>query len=142
MNALIKKLDVLEDVLERSEQKLVALKTALNNSNIAPGPIDKEIQTLQEEATAIRKSVEGSPSKDEIGERTPPGIQTHLRVAYRGMMSTYGPTPLHQKSMALAEKMSLEIEARITSLQNDKIKPLEQKLKAQGAPYIQGQGIE
>jgi len=42
----------------------------------------------------------------------------------------------------LAEKMSLEIEARITSLQNDKIKPLEQKLKAQGAPYIQGQGIE
>ena len=45
-------------------------------------------------------------------------------------MSTYGPTPLHQKSMALAEKMSLEIEARITSLQNDKIKPLEQKLKA------------
>ena len=142
LNALIKKLDVLEDVLERSEQKLVALKTALNNSNIAPGPIDKEIQTLQEEATAIRKSVEGSPSKDEIGERTPPGIQTHLRVAYRGMMSTYGPTPLHQKSMTLAEKMSLEIEARITSLQNDKIKPLEQKLKAQGAPYIQGQGIE
>jgi len=58
------------------------------------------------------------------------------------VMSTYGPTPLHQKSMVLAEKMSLDIEARITSLQNDKIKPLEQKLKAQGAPYIQGQGIE
>ena len=142
LSALIKKLDVLEDVLERSEEKLMALKTALNNSNIVPGPINKEIQALQKEAIAIKKSVEGSPSKDEIGERTPPSIQTHLRVAYRGMMSTYGPTPLHQKSMALGKKMTLEIESKVMSLQNDKIKPLEQKLKALGAPYIQGQGIE
>ena len=142
LSALIKKLDVLEDVLERSEEKLMALKAALNNSNIAPGPINKEIQALQKEAIAIKKSVEGSPSKDEIGERSPPSIQTHLRVAYRGMMSTYGPTPLHQKSMALGKKMTLEIEAKIISLQNDKIKPLEQKLKTLGAPYIQGQGIE
>ena len=142
LSALIKKLDVLEDVLERSEEKLMALKTALNNSNIVPGPINKEIQALQKEAIAIKKSVEGSPSKDEIGERTPPSIQTHLRVAYRGMMSTYGPTPLHQKSMALGKKMTLEIESKVMSLQNDKIKPLEQKLKTLGAPYIQGQGIE
>ena len=142
LSALIKKLDVLEDVLERSEEKLMALKVALNNSNIIPGAINNKIQALQKEAIAIKKSVEGSPSKDEIGERTPPGIQTHLRVAYRGMMSTYGPTPLHQKSMALAKKMTLKIEAKITSLQNDKIKPLEQKLKTLGAPYIQGQGIE
>ena len=142
LSALIKKLDVLEDVLKRSEEKLMALKAALNNSNIVPGPINKEIQTLQKEAIAIKKSVEGSPSKDEIGERTPPSIQTHLRVAYRGMMSTYGPTPLHQKSMALGKKMTLEIESKVMSLQNDKIKPLEQKLKALGAPYIQGQGIE
>ena len=142
LSALIKKLDVLEDVLERSEEKLMALKAALNNSNIVPGPINKEIQALQKELIAIKKSVEGSPSKDEIGERTPPSIQTHLRVAYRGMMSTYGPTPLHQKSMALGKKMTLEIESKVMSLQNDKIKPLEQKLKALGAPYIQGQGIE
>jgi len=142
LSALIRKLDVLEDVLERSEEKLMALKAALNNSNIVPGPINKEIQALQKEAIAIKKSVEGSPSKDEIGERTPPSIQTHLRVAYRGMMSTYGPTPLHQKSMALGKKMTLEIESKVMSLQNDKIKPLEQKLKALGAPYIQGQGIE
>ena len=142
LSALIKKLDVLEDVLERSEEKLMALKAALNNSNIVPGPINKEIQALQKEAIAIKKSVEGSPSKDEIGERTPPSIQTHLRVAYRGMMSTYGPTPLHQKSMALGKKMTLEIESKVMSLQNDKIKPLEQKLKTLGAPYIQGQGIE
>ena len=142
LSALIKKLDVLEDVLERSEEKLMALKAALNNSNIVPGPINKEIQALQKEAIAIKKSLEGSPSKDEIGERTPPSIQTHLRVAYRGMMSTYGPTPLHQKSMALGKKMTLEIESKVMSLQNDKIKPLEQKLKTLGAPYIQGQGIE
>ena len=44
--------------------------------------------------------------------------------------------------MALGKKMTLEIEAKIISLQNGKIKPLEQKLKALGAPYIQGQGIE
>ena len=142
LSALIRKLDVLEDVLERSEEKLMALKAALNNSNIVPGPINKEIQALQKEAIAIKKSVQGSPSKDEIGERTPPSIQTHLRVAYRGMMSTYGPTPLHQKSMALGKKMTLEIESKVMSLQNDKIKPLEQKLKALGAPYIQGQGIK
>jgi hypothetical protein len=58
------------------------------------------------------------------------------------MMSTYGPTPLHQKSIALGKKMTLEIESKVMSLQNDKIKPLEQKLKTLGAPYIQGQGIE
>ena len=142
LSALIKKLEVLEDVLERSQEKLMALKVALNNSNIVPGAINNKIQALQKEAIAIKKSVEGSPSKDEIGERTSPGIQTHLRVAYRGTMSTYGPTPLHQKSMALAKKMILKIEAKIIRLQNDKIKPLEQKLKTLGAPYIQGQGIE
>ena len=33
-------------------------------------------------------------------------------------------------------------ESKALHEENDKIKPLEQKLKAQGAPYIQGQGIE
>ena len=80
--------------------------------------------------------------KGEIGERNPPSVQTHLRVAYRGMGSTYGPTPLHKKSMVLAQKMTKQLGEKVKNLSENKIKALEQKLKDQGAPYIQGQGLE
>jgi len=142
LSALVKELDVIEDVMDRSEMKLMALKAALDNSSITPGEINSEIQSLQQEVVALMKSVQGNPSKGEIGERNPPSVQTHLRVAYRGMGSTYGPTPLHKKSMVLAQKMTKQLGEKVKNLSENKIKVLEQKLKDQGAPYIQGQGLE
>jgi hypothetical protein len=142
MNALIKKIDVLEDVLERNENKLSALKTALRNSSIVPGEMNQKIQNIQNEIEKLKTLIEGNASKSEIGERNSPTIGTHIRVAYRGMFSTYGPTALHKKSMALAKKMMQNIEQKILDLNTNKIIPLEQELKDQGAPYIQGQGIK
>ena len=142
MNALIKKIDFLEDVLERNENKLSALKTALRNSSIVPGEMNQKIQNIQNEIEKLKTLIEGNASKSEIGERNSPTIGTHIRVAYRGMFSTYGPTALHKKSMALAKKMMQNIEQKILDLNTNKIIPLEQELKDQGAPYIQGQGIK
>ncbi len=141
LSSLIKKLDMLDDVLERSEKKVTALKTALNNSGIAPVEMSKKIEAIRNEIIALKYLTKGSPSKSEIGERNNPTVQTHLWAAFRGMRSTYGPTPMHQKSMALAQKMSAELEQKIGDLSNTKIANLEQEMKDKGIPYIKGQGM-
>lgn len=132
----------LADVLDRSGDKIKALKVALGRTALAPGTMEQELRTVAESLSALEIKISGSPSRDEVGERNPPGIQSHLSVAMRGMSTTYGPTALHQKSLSLAKKMMAEVKSTITEMANSTIPKMEKALKEAGAPYIMGQGID
>lgn len=68
-------------------------------------------------------------------------MQNYLYNAMNGMENSYGPTAVHKKSFSIAKEMLINIKDKIEALQ-DSINPIEKILKAAGAPYINGQGID
>ena len=139
LTELMKEMNAVQDVFSESIKKHKALKVALSRSNIAPGPIEGQLASLDNEINAINK-LSGSPSRSEIGERNPATMQSYLYNAMNGMENSYGPTGINKKSYEIAKKMLTTIKAKVEALDSS-ITPIEKALKAAGAPYINGQGI-
>ena len=139
LTELMKEMNAVQDVFSESIKKHKALKVALSRSNIAPGQIERQLASLDNEINAINK-LSGSPSRSEIGERNPATMQSYLYNAMNGMENSYGPTGINKKSYEIAKKMLTTIKAKVEALDSS-ITPIEKALKAAGAPYINGQGI-
>ena len=139
LTELMKEMNAVQDVFSESIKKHKALKVALSRSNIAPGPIEGQLASLDNEINAINK-LSGSPSRSEIGERNPATMQSYLYNAMNGMENSYGPTGINKKSFEIAKKMLTTIKAKVEALDSS-ITPIEKALKAAGAPYVNGQGI-
>ena len=139
LTELMKEMNAVQDVFSESIKKHKALKVALSRSNIAPGQIERQLASLDNEINAINK-LSGSPSRSEIGERNPASMQSYLYNAMNGMENSYGPTGINKKSFEIAKKMLTTIKAKVEALDSS-ITPIEKALKAAGAPYINGQGI-
>ncbi len=77
-----------------------------------------------------------------MGEKNKPNITGRKDVAsYGTFSSTYGPTPLHNRSMEIAATEYQELKKKLDIIINQDIPKIEAALKAAGAPWIDRQPI-
>ena len=139
LTAVQREMQSLTDLFNRAEKQLKALKKAAAKTPLAPEAVAGELYAIEQALTALTIKAEGSPARAEIGERNPPSVQSHMRAAYRGITTTYGPTPLHRKSLRLAKSMLGDLRPEVERIAQQKLPALAEKLTAAGAPYIIGQ---
>ena len=139
ITAVQREMQSLTDLFNHAEKQLKALKKAAAKTPLAPEAVAGELYAIEQALTALTIKAEGSPARDEIGERNPPSVQSHMRAAYRGIRTTYGPTPLHRKSLRLAKSMLGDLRPEVERIAQQKLPALAAKLTAAGAPYIIGQ---
>ena len=137
-----KSISAVRDVLSESGKMHKAMVTALAQAKILPGTLEPKLEALKSDLTRVNQSISGSPSRREVGERNPAGIQSFLSNAMVGLRNSYGPTPLHRKSLKIAKELLVQLRAEVKSISEVRIPEIEAALKAADAPYILGQGIE
>ncbi len=131
----------LSHMLSECKKKIKAMETALERTSIEPGELNESLYTVKQAFYDLEERFEGNKAKDEIGERNAPTMGTHLRVASRGLSTTYGPTGLHRQSLEIAKKMLKEIKGEVEKMANETVPAMEKALRDAGAPYILGQPI-
>lgn len=131
-------LAALRDRFEQAETALNGFEKALDQTPSAPSGLAADVFELKQEIRDLKIRMEGSPARDEIGERNPPSIQSHFSMAYRGLSTTYGPTALHRRSLDIARSMMEKTRPEVNRIVDQMVPALAQKLKAAGAPYIKG----
>ena len=132
-------IEVLEDHFEQAETALSGFKKALDRTPASPANLAADVFELENALRAVKIRAEGSPARDEIGERNPPSVQSHFSTASRGMRTTYGPTALHRRSLDIAKAMLAELTPEVNRITDQMIPALSQKFKNAGAPYIKGE---
>jgi len=130
-----------EEMLGDLSKQVKAMETALSLASIEPGALHEQLYALSKEVAAMELKLEGSPSRDAVGEKAPPSVSDHFFAGYRGLSTTYGPTPNQKRSLGIAKDMIAEIMPMVKAL-NDKLPALRTQLKKAGAPYILGTGEE
>ena len=115
------------------------METALNRAAIAPGKLNQEVYALQDEVRTLSRVMEGSPARAEVGEKAPPTVSDYFFAGFRGLSTTYGPTPNMERSLGIAKDMVMEVMPKIKALAA-KLPELRKQLKAAGAPYMIGTG--
>ncbi|MBL7471264.1 WD40/YVTN/BNR-like repeat-containing protein [Robertkochia sediminum] len=127
---------VLNNSFEDSKKLLAAMKTAASRSNLQPGALAAEFKEADDLVYAIEQQVDGSASKNEVGERNAPNVSSFMQTAMGGMRTTYGPTPLHLQSLEHAKALSAKAKENIDILANETLPAIEARLKAANAPVI------
>ena len=114
-------------------------KKALDRTPASPADLTAGVFDLEKAIREVKIKAEGSPARDEIGERNPPSVQSHFSTAYRGLRTTYGPTALHRRSLDIAKAMLAELAPEVNRISEQMIPGLARKFKEAGAPYIKGE---
>jgi chromosome segregation ATPase len=130
-----------QEKMEKLTKQISAMATALSRATMAPGKLHEDLYALQSQIDDLERKLEGSPSRDAVGEKSPPTAQDHFFAGFRGLSTTYGPTPNMRRSLGIAADMIKEIVPKIDALAA-KLPALHKQLKAAGAPYIMGMGEE
>ncbi|MEL7161552.1 MAG: glycosyl hydrolase, partial [Bacteroidota bacterium] len=126
-----------EEMLDKLGDQIKAMEVALNQATVEPGALNEQLYALQDEVKELELQLEGSPSRDAVGEKAPPSVNDHFFAGYRGLSTTYGPTPNQRRSLGIAKDMVAEILPKIGALV-DRLPGFQAQLREAGAPYIIG----
>ena len=97
---------------------------------------------LRQVLLKLDEDLNGNRSKQQVGEKRNPTINTRLFAAMSGTMySTYGPTPTHRRSLEIANIRFGEFKTALEDIIGEKLPELEKALQDAGAPWVKGQPI-
>ena len=130
------------EILEATGERLKLIKHALLQSTVSDTTLDDEVRMLEQRLLDMRELAFGNEVQDTLGEPVPHSIGRRLSAAATGtMMSTYGPTPNHQKTLAIAQEELAELKAGLAQLVDVDLPAFEAKLEAAGVPWTKGRAV-
>ncbi|MEC3905474.1 glycosyl hydrolase [Tamlana sp. 2201CG12-4] len=130
-------------VLSKALLKVEAMKRALAKAKKPSNALSKELHNQREALLKLHQSLKGSKAKHEIGEKNDPAPNNVNFMAKAALgSSTYGPTQLHKATLNTANKRLIKIKSDLKKMVDSKIPDLENKLKAVGAPWTEGMGLD
>ncbi|NRB48934.1 MAG: glycosyl hydrolase [Saprospiraceae bacterium] len=128
-------------LLDNSMKKVNAMQLALERSRTESASLTQQLHDLKGQLYDMQELMNGNAAKNEIGERNAPTIRSRMFVGFRGMSTTYGPTPTHKESVKIAMSELDKMNADLEEISGVKIPALEEELAKTGAPWIEGQAL-
>ena len=125
--------ELTNDIKETEKQVNIMLKS-YERAKYTDTTLHSNLLNIREKILNLKQKVGGSKVRSEIGEQNDyPRMRDYLWAASGS--STYGPTKMHQKSLANAETIFLEINSEFSIIKG-LIKPLFIQLKKIKAPAV------
>ncbi len=134
--ALDKQIELADHAFETAGKRLKTLKKALKFVDGDKAKITAVLYDLLEQKHKISRMLDGNSSKKEVGEKDQLTLNYRLYFAANGLMgNSYGPTPLHMESFALAQTMFDSIKPNIDDFVRN-VDQLATQMEAAGAPTV------
>jgi len=127
--------------MTRLIEKIRAMKRAANKTTAPNDDLLRDINTTRLQILAIEKELRGDNVKGAIGEKSNPTANDGGGLSWRAFGNTYGPTGTHRTLLERVKRQLASVKAELRAMSNSTIPNLERRLKAAGAPWIEGQGL-
>lgn len=122
--------------LNQAKETLTSMKKSLETVPGDTGSMRQELFQLEKEIQEIEGKLNGNQARSKIGERNEPNIASFMRVGFRALNSSYGPTEMHKKSLKTAQRMYNDLEDDLQDIVNEEIPELKKDLEEAGAAPI------
>ena len=125
--------------LKETKARLEGIRKALRRSTVGDPAIDEAVRDLGLRLGALELALVGDERRGRMNADGPVSIQRRLSVAYMGVRwSTYGATPTHRESLAIAKTAFAGFQAAMDQLVRVDLPNFEQQLQAAGVPWSPG----
>jgi photosystem II stability/assembly factor-like uncharacterized protein len=136
LNSLQTDFSKVRNMMQQNLKKVKAMQLALERAAIEPGDLNTQLHDLHQALLTLDKEENGLSTKKEVGEKNQPGVGSFLRIASRGLATTYGPTKMYKENLETAKKLLDVLKAKVDLFTNETIPTLEKQLIDAGAPVI------
>lgn len=124
--------------LEANINRVNAMQKALNRASEEDTSLVKRLHNARMQLLEIQERMEGSEVKQEIGERlNKPTPGSRLYVGYNALSSTYGPTPMHRKTVQAGINELDKIQSDLDAFVQNVMPELKKAIQQAGAPPIE-----
>ena len=128
-------------MLEQSKKRMKAMQSAVGRADGDIGDLAQQVYTLNQQLMLLDEEINGSPSKNEVGEKEAASARSRMFTGFRGMGTSYGPTKNHKKSFEIGAKMIAELMPKVKKMYEEDIPRLEKALLKAGAPWMEGMAL-
>ncbi len=128
--------------LTSATTKVDLMRSAITRTSGFHREIELQLVNLRAELQVLDEELNGNRSKQQVGEKDKPTINSRLSAAGAGISnSTYGPTITHRRTFEIARKQFSIFREKLEDIRLNKLPALEKELIRAGAPWIEGQPI-
>jgi hypothetical protein len=118
-----------------------AIKATLLRST-APPDLRERVRGVELELLDLQQQLKGNETRSLYSEEGPVSINERMNVAVMGTFrSTYGPTPMHERMVEIAQNEFIAVKARLDQLTGNVLPALRSELDAAGVPWTPGRGV-
>ena len=122
--------------MERLTERVEAMQTAHARADRPDPALTTRLHEAHQTLRDLDRRVRGSAAKRAIGERNPPSPQSRMFVGWRGLNTSYGPTPMHREAVARGQAELSTLRADLDAFRTNVLPGLATALAATGAPPI------
>ena len=124
--------------LEKATKEVGAMKVALARSGKSDAALAKEIHEAEMALKKLDSKMNGNLAKRELLDNMAPTIFDRFSAAYSGAFGTYGPTGMQKQALSAGKEEFAPLKTELEKLTKSTLPSLHEKLKALGAPPIDG----
>lgn len=125
--------------LAELHERCVAMESVLRRTPAAEEELRAAVRELRVRVEELQRRLDGDPRLAERNEAGPVSVESRLFHADLGVKySTYGPTPAHRASLALARDGAAEVAAEVARIRAEDLPRLDAALEEAGAPWSPG----
>ncbi|MEM1119086.1 MAG: glycosyl hydrolase [Bacteroidota bacterium] len=141
MESAMTEISATASALKKSMDKVKAMEKAIYSANGDVAQLSKDIYDTKMALNKLDLAMNGNKAKQEIGERDAPTIRGRMFVGYRGLRTSYGPTPTHRESIKIARAELEDLKLELFEIMDKKMPQLEAALLNVGAPMLEDQAL-
>lgn len=127
--------------LDNTSAKVDGMQKALKSTRQETDSMEFMIYQLKQDLQTMKSKLNGNSAKTEVGEKNNPTVSSRAYVAMSGLQTTYGPTPMHRRSLEIAGEEFTNLKKGLEDITGNRIPMIEALLIKAGAPWIEGQAI-
>jgi len=141
MEYLMSEITATSQALSNSMDKINAMEKSLYSASGDVSKLSGDIHNTKMALDKLDLAMNGNKAKGEVGERGAPTIRSRMFVGFRGLRTSYGPTPTHRESIKIARAELEDLKLNLFEIMDKTFPKLEQGLRVVGAPMLEGQDI-
>ena len=121
--------------------ELGAIKQTLLRSG-TEGQLRARARAMELEVMDLQLKLSGDENRDLAGDTGPVSVSRRINVAQLGTSySTYGPAPMHERSLEIGEQVFAGIKTALDRIFNTDMPALRRALDEAGVPWTPGRGV-
>jgi HAMP domain-containing protein len=129
-------------VVQETQQRLKALRQALDRSTVDGTAFGDEVRALERRVAEMEQQLFGNQRRAMANDQGPVSISRRLNVVEFGTQyALHGPTPTHLESFNIARRSFAKLKAELDQIVLTDLPNLKRRLDAAGVPWTPGRPV-